>query len=205
MPGNAVAEAHPDCRPTREASHSTAPADAASACAASVGIDPALADIDTALLSLRHLWAAPAAGQLAGAGKVELSTVWIVDALARAEAQGIGERSVGELAASLDIAHSTASRLVDRAEAAGMVRRGRSATDARQVTAALTGAGRLLAAESLAFRTTYLFHLTADWSAAERRTFARLLARFAAAAAAEPTPHSSAHRRGPTAQREGHP
>jgi DNA-binding MarR family transcriptional regulator len=154
-----------------------------------------LARIDAALLGLRHLWAGPPARRAAGADGVEMSTVWIVDALVRAAEAGAPGLTVGDLAAALDVAHSTASRLVDRAVAAGMVERGRSAHDGRAVTCVLTPAGRALAAESHAFRLAYLHALTADWTPGERATFADLLGRFAAAVAGRPpqahapTPH----------------
>lgn len=147
------------------------------------GVDPTLRQMDAAMLGLRHVWAGPGPRHPVAGGSVELSTVWIVDTLVRAEARGTARCSVGELAEALDVAHSTASRLLDRAVATGMVSRGRASEDARQVSATLTAAGRMLATESLAFRTAYLSAFTEDWTSAERATFAELLTRFAAAAA----------------------
>ena len=147
---------------------------------------PVLHQIDAALLGLRHLWTRPSPTTVANEGGVELSTVWVVDALARGEAAGRLEVSVRDLAGALDVAHSTASRLLDRAVASGMVTRGRSSTDARSVSATLTPAGRDLAVESAAFRAAYLGELTVGWTAAERRTFADLLGRFSSAASRTP-------------------
>jgi DNA-binding MarR family transcriptional regulator len=152
---------------------------------------PDLASIDIALLGLRHLWAGPPGRRAAGADGdgtpgVEMSTVWIVDALARAEGSGVPGLTVRDLADALDVAHSTASRLLDRAVCAGMVERGRSVRDGRAVTCALTPAGRALAVESRAFRLAYLTALTGDWTDAERATFAELLTRFAGAVAGRP-------------------
>lgn len=141
-----------------------------------------LRQIDSALLGLRHLWTRPAPSTPTGDGGVELSTVWVVDALVRGEAQGRQELSVRDLADALDVAHSTASRLLDRAVGSGMVTRGRSGTDARSVIATLTPDGRELAVDSAAFRAAYVGELTAGWTTAERRAFADLLGRFAAAA-----------------------
>ena len=147
--------------------------------------DPALARIDTALLNLRHLWHAPSSRQPAGEGAVELSTIWVVEALSRTD-DGL---TITELAGALDVAQSTGSRLVERAVAAGMVQRGASATDARRVVLRPTAAGRALAVEARAFRGGYLRRLTEDWTETERTTFAALLARFAdAARACPPTP-----------------
>ena len=149
------------------------------------GDDPALARIDTALLNLRHLWHGPASRQPAGEGAVELSTIWVVEALSRTD-DGL---TITELAGALDVAQSTGSRLVERAVAAGMVERGASATDGRRVVLRPTPAGRDLAVEARAFRAAYLRGLTQDWSEPERTTFATLLARFAdAARTSPPTP-----------------
>ena len=147
--------------------------------------DPALARIDAALMNLRHLWHGPGSRRPSGGDGVELSTIWVADALSRAE-DGL---TITELAAALDVAQSTGSRLVERAVAAGMVQRGASATDARRVVLRPTAAGRALAVEARAFRGGYLRRLTEDWTETERTTFAALLARFAdAARACPPTP-----------------
>jgi DNA-binding MarR family transcriptional regulator len=143
-----------------------------------------LADLDAALLGLRHLWSGHPHRHVAhdGAVPVELSTVWIVTALTHAEAEGQGSVSVRELAGALDVAQSTASRLIDRAEAAAMVTRHRDPQDARRVLCTATDEGRLLARRSLTFRIAYLAGLTRDWAPADRTAFTRLLTRFVTAA-----------------------
>jgi DNA-binding MarR family transcriptional regulator len=139
--------------------------------------------IDAALLGLRHLWSMPAE-RPAALGGVEMSTVWVVEALDRAgSSEGL---SVAELAEALDVAHSTASRLVDRAREAGMVIRERSLRDARRAMVTLTPEGRELANESRAFRLYYLAQVTATWTPADHGNFAVLLARFADAARSRP-------------------
>lgn len=137
--------------------------------------DP-LRGIDAALIGLRHLWSAPPRLDDPQLGRVEMSTVWVAEALARPDA---GEATVNDVAAELDVAQSTASRLVDRAERAGVVTRSRSSRDARRVVLSLTPVGHTLAARSSTFRLEYLNRVTADWSLEERRTFADLLTRFA--------------------------
>jgi DNA-binding MarR family transcriptional regulator len=113
-----------------------------------------------------------------------MSTVWVVEALDRASSpDGL---SVAELAEALDVAHSTASRLVDRALDAGMVARERSALDGRKVVVSITPQGRALVNESRSFRIGYLAQLTATWSIQDQGDFARLLARFADAARTQP-------------------
>lgn len=141
--------------------------------------DPALADLDSALIGLRRLWAAPARLADPTLGQVEMSTIWIVDALDRLADHP--EVSVADLATAIDVAHSTASRLVDRAEAAGAVTRHPSATDSRRTAVALTPTGRTLAAVARHARTSYLAQLTTDWSHEQRSALAQLLTRLAAA------------------------
>jgi DNA-binding MarR family transcriptional regulator len=143
------------------------------------GPDPALADLDTALIGLRRLWAAPPRLADPTLGQVEMSTIWIVDALDRMAEHR--EVSVADLATAIDVAHSTASRLVDRAEAAGCVQRHPSATDSRRTAVALTPTGRTLATVARHARTSYLAQVTTDWSDEQRSTLAELLTRLAAA------------------------
>jgi DNA-binding MarR family transcriptional regulator len=150
------------------------------------GLDPDLCRIDAALLALRHLWSSPPAQRAGATRPIELSTVWIVDALTRAAEVGASDLAVRDVAAALGVAHSTASRLLDRAVAAGMVTRARSAADGRSAACALSPQGRALAAESLAFRTGYLARLTAGWTADERVAFGDLLGRFAEAVVGQP-------------------
>ncbi len=134
-----------------------------------------LAQMDRALIGLRHLWRTPPQVQDPALGRIDMSTVWIVDALAQAQ----GELTIRDLAVVLDVAHSTASRLVDRAEACGAIVRARARTDARMVAVRLTGPGQELARTSRAFRGRHLHRATAGWTDAERSTFADLLTRFA--------------------------
>ena len=158
-------------RPTRS---TPAPDDQGGALA---DVDTALGALDTALIELRRLWAAPARLNDPALGQVEMSTMWIVDALARLEHRR--EVSVTDLAAALDVAHSTASRLVDRAQAAGCATRNTGVTDSRRTAVALTPAGRALAETARAARLGYLAGVTADWNAEQRRTLADLLTRLA--------------------------
>lgn len=145
---------------------------------------PDLVRLDSALLDLRRFAQAP--GPAGGDGtvthadqQVEVSTVLVVDAVARRSP--LGECSVGDVADVLRVTDSTASRLVGRAVGAGMVARQRSAVDPRRSALTLTGAGQDLQDHALAFRTSRLASLLADWSPADVATFTSLLERFAAA------------------------
>jgi DNA-binding MarR family transcriptional regulator len=148
--------------------------------------DPALADLDTALIGLRRLWAAPPRLADPALGSVEMSTIWIVDALDRLN--HLPEVTVADVAAAIDVAPSTASRLIDRAEAAGCVSRLRSATDTRRTVVAATPAGQALAGAARTARTDYLAAVTAEWTGDQRRTLAALLSRLADAVHVTP-PH----------------
>ncbi len=111
---------------------------------------------------------------------MQISTVLVVDAVARRD--GVGESSIADVAQGLDVAHSTASRLVARAETAGMLHRRRSTADPRRTVLSLTADGWSLQREAVAFRTARLESLLVDWSAVDVTTFTRLLERFARSA-----------------------
>ncbi len=147
--------------------------------------------LDDALLRLRRLWAAPPPALVLeqGAGEpVTLSTVLVVEACARAE----GEVGVGEVGRFLDVEHSTASRLVDRAARAGVVERGPSAVDARRVALRLTPSGEALRQRATGFRLEWLGQVLSDWDAGEVGALAQALSRFADAVATSGPPGSSA-------------
>ncbi len=137
--------------------------------------------IDAALLALRHMWSAPPHVRDPKLGPVDSSSVQIVTVLA--DRPGA---TIAQLAQAIDVAPSTASRLVARAETAGLVRRAAGVDDARQVTLRLTPTGRTLARRSRRFRAAYLAQLTQEWSPADRQHFAHLLQRFAHAVTQQP-------------------
>jgi DNA-binding MarR family transcriptional regulator len=157
-------------------------------------IDEDLARIDRALIGLRHLWSGPPRLDDPALGPVEMSTVWIVNALAHPGRRPLNEQmSIRDLATALDVAHSTASRLVDRAVTTGAVTRGPAARDARLAVVTLTERGQVLARTAGEFRTTYLAHVTHTWTDLERATFADLLTRFATAMTTTPPTNPKEH------------
>jgi DNA-binding MarR family transcriptional regulator len=139
--------------------------------------------LDAALMRLRRLWTGPraAGARPAGdpAGGVELSTVLVVDAVVR---EG-GGATVGHVAGQLDVAPSTASRLVERAVAAGMLARSTDPADSRRTVLRATAEGLALHAQAGAFRTRYLAQVLAGWTPQEAQEFVDGLDRFAAAVA----------------------
>lgn len=138
-----------------------------------------LVRLDAAMLDLRRLTAVPVRSPRVrhGAGRIEVSTVLVVDAVSRATEAG-RQSSIGDVAVALQVVHSTASRLVDRAVRAGMVTRDRALADPRRTVVALSREGLRLQREAVRFRTGRLRDMLADWSASDVATLARLLGRF---------------------------
>lgn len=150
--------------------------------------DEDLQSLDEVLVRLRRLWTATRAHVVDDVGqRIEMSSVLVVEACARAEAAG-PETTVGEIAAFLDVEPSTASRLVDRAARAGLVDRGASAVDARRSALVLTETGRALRARALAARLGWLGGVVQTWPERDVRALADVLGRFADAVDATPPP-----------------
>jgi DNA-binding MarR family transcriptional regulator len=150
---------------------------------------PSLTRLDAALLALRRIVEAPSARPWIqhGTMRVEVSTMLVVDALACAPE---GVASVGDIADALKVAHSTASRLVDRAVGAGMVARSRAGDDPRRVRLQLTAEGERLQEAALRFRTSRLAAMLADWPVSDVEALTELLERLAVAfAKADRTDH----------------
>ncbi|WP_127131619.1 MarR family winged helix-turn-helix transcriptional regulator [Georgenia sp. SYP-B2076] len=137
--------------------------------------DDDLAALDRALLQLRRFVTAVTPQVHDGDRVIESSTLLIVEVLMAAGRP----LSVRELADELDVAHSTASRLVDRAAATGAVTRTTSDHDARRRAVDLTTAGRELAARAREHRQAHLAAILAEWAPAEAAQLARTLGRFA--------------------------
>ncbi len=140
--------------------------------------DP-LSTLDEALLRLRRFAQAPAGDRAPGPREsIEMSTVLVVDAVEQLAMSG-EPATVGGIADRLSVAPSTASRLVERASAAGMVARHRSAEDSRRVVIALTDTGQALAARARDYRRARLADALTPWSAARVERFANDLHDFA--------------------------
>jgi len=174
--------------------------------------DQILADIGAALLQLRKSWAKPdlmkriRAQTPAGTDgrPLQISNLMVVNAVAALTADaarpgGTGEPdraggaagapreiTVGAVAERLEIDPSTASRLVGHAIDAGLLTRRPSPVDARRANLGLTEEGRRVKQVADRFRRAYLNELMSGWTAEERAEFARLLTRFADAAARAP-------------------
>lgn len=142
-------------------------------------VHPDLAILDEALLRLRRLWSPDRARVIDDAGMpVEMSSLLVVEACARRGADA--EVAIGDVAEFADVAHSTASRLVDRAEQAGLVTRHPSVADSRRTAVTLTAQGRALQARAHRARTAWLAGRVRDWPEPDVRLLGDLLTRFAA-------------------------
>lgn len=160
--------------------------------------DPVVADIAAALFHLRRVWAKPdlmkrirAQTSTGTDGRpLQISNLMVVNAVAALtdgeDEAAAGEVTVGAVAERLEIDPSTASRLVGHAIDAGLLSRRPSPVDARRANLGLTEAGRRVKQVADRFRRAYLDELMTGWSAGERAEFARLLTRFADAAARAP-------------------
>lgn len=140
---------------------------------------PDLSALDDALIRLRRLWSASRARFTDAQGHpVEMSSLLVVEACARGAAAG-REVSVGDVAEHADVTASTATRLVDRAQAAGLLHRVPSAVSARRTALELTAEGADLRERALAARTGWLAGQLRDWDPADVQRLGALLSRFA--------------------------
>jgi DNA-binding MarR family transcriptional regulator len=81
---------------------------------------------------------------------------------------------MSDLASTLGLAESTTTRLVDRLEAAGLVRRGTSASDRRCVVAGLTSEGRRVAEQVRRERREFLTEILRTLPRKERSELVHL-------------------------------
>ena len=122
-----------------------------------------LDELDAALVRVRRLLHQPVYRRrlLEGLGTdVALGTLRVVRAV---EPTGDGEPTIGEVAESLGIDPSTASRAVDDAVARGFVWRRACDEDRRRQRLQLTDAGTTLMARATTVRRALLAEVTGDW------------------------------------------
>ncbi len=133
-----------------------------------------LVDLDHALLEVRRLVNRPGyRRRLLGplGRRVELSTVRVLHAVDQADAPP----SIGEVAATLAIDPSTASRLVEQRVLDGLLDRSPDPDDRRRTTLRLTDLGRGLLAELATSRREMLDEVTSGWPRADVNELQRLL------------------------------
>jgi DNA-binding MarR family transcriptional regulator len=137
----------------------------------------AIVALDHALLEVRRLVNRPGyRRRLLGppGRRVELSTVRVLHAVDQAERPP----SIGEIATTLAIDPSTASRLVEQRVVDGLLARSPDPGDGRRVVLTLTHRGNELLAELAASRREMLAEVTEGWTTNERHELERLLERL---------------------------
>lgn len=131
-----------------------------------------LDQLDEVLLEVRHLFRSPDFRRLVlRSVEVELSTLRLLRAVERQPS----DPSVGDVADTLGIDQSTASRQVDQAVKAGYLTRQRSADDARRSRLTLTEDGTAVLGDANRNRRAALGQVTADWSDQDLQDLVRLL------------------------------
>jgi DNA-binding MarR family transcriptional regulator len=136
-----------------------------------------LEGLDHALLEVRRLVNRPGYRRrlLGPIGRpVELSTVRVLHAVDQAEVAP----SIGDVAATLAIDPSTASRLVDARVSDGLLERSPDPDDRRRVVLHLTDPGRALLVELADSRREMLAEVTRGWDTTERESLRVLLDRL---------------------------
>lgn len=143
--------------------------------------DDALAVIERAMVRLRRSMSRRTLGrQIAQerCGPPDIAYMAVVDAVEEGPDPDTGGVTVGMVGERMGIDPSRASRVVSAALKAGYLRRVASQDDARRVFLELTAAGARLADEGHRFRRGAFNRAMEGWTEADRRAFARLLARF---------------------------
>jgi len=110
--------------------------------------------------------------------RLNLSHIFVADALAEIAESGDARASVGQVGEMLGIDPSRASRMTAGAVRAGLVNRIASQQDGRRSELQLTGKGRRVLAMVRRFRLKFFARLTAEWPDRDCADFARLLTRF---------------------------
>jgi DNA-binding MarR family transcriptional regulator len=135
--------------------------------------------LDEALLAMRRLAAKPPMSGLpqAPGRPADLSRFMACGAVAKLA--GAGEPvTVKDVAALLQLDHSSASRMVSDAEGEGLLARRPHPTDRRSTDLVLTEAGQGAAIEFQETRLAIAAQLLREWSTQDVETFAELLQRF---------------------------
>jgi DNA-binding MarR family transcriptional regulator len=95
---------------------------------------------------------------------------------------GRGRMNLGQVAEALGVHPSNATRTVERLVVAGLLERAEHPQDRRYLTLELTGEGRAVVEQVMAYRRASILDVMANMSGAQRRALARALETFAAAA-----------------------
>jgi DNA-binding MarR family transcriptional regulator len=138
---------------------------------------PELADLDRALLEVRRLINRPGYRRrlLGPVGRrIELSTVRVLHAVDQAQTPP----SIGEVATTLAIDPSTASRLVRQRVEEGLLERSPDMEDGRRLVLRVTHEGSVLLQQLATARIEMLTEVTGGWNSTDVRTLDALLRRL---------------------------
>ncbi len=137
--------------------------------------------LDKAFRGLRKSMIRPPAGKVpvpALGRQLEMAKIFACDAVAELS-ETAASVSVKDVAASLDLEHSTVSRLLGEIEDEGLLVRGVDPADRRRTTVALTDLGRAVVADATAMSRFFTRILLADWPRSDVEELTGLMTRLA--------------------------
>lgn len=137
--------------------------------------------IDRAMVRIRRSQSRRTIGRLMQrelGPKLNLSDIFVADALDELAESGVQRPTVGTMAERLGIEPSRASRMVTSAIEAGLVKRLASQSDGRRSYLNLTKAGRKALATVRQFRMAFFCRILSPWSDRDCAEFAAFLTRF---------------------------
>jgi len=143
--------------------------------------DPLLDSIDKTFRKLRRAMIKPPAGLVpvpALGRQLDVAKIFACDAVADLAASGRAV-SVKDVAAALDLEHSTVSRLLGEIEAEGLAVRGVDAQDRRRTTVELTDLGRAVVNDATAITRFFTRLLLAEWPREDVEALTSMLGRLA--------------------------
>ncbi|MCP2168075.1 MarR family winged helix-turn-helix transcriptional regulator [Goodfellowiella coeruleoviolacea] len=139
--------------------------------------DEAVAAVERALVAIRRSQTRRSLSRLAPPGgdqPVDPTLFGVLDVV-----EDRGEPcAVTDVATALGVDQPRASRLVSRAVDQGLLARRADPADARRSALTLTDSGRAVLTRTHQLRQRVFARVMADWSAADRTEFARLITRF---------------------------
>ncbi len=151
-----------------------------------VGVDERLPDalidsLDRAFRRLRKSMVKPPGGQVPVPSlgrQLDMAKIFACDAIAELS-ESSRSVSVKDVAAGLDLEHSTVSRLLGEIEDDGLLVRGTDPADRRRTTVALTDLGRAVVSDATAMSRFFTRILLEEWDRADVEQLTGLMTRLA--------------------------
>jgi DNA-binding MarR family transcriptional regulator len=137
--------------------------------------------LDKAFRRVRKSMIRPPAGLVpvpALGRQLDIAKIFACDAIDELSASSTSV-AVKDVAAELDLEHSTVSRLLGEIEDDGLLARGVDPADRRRTTVALTPLGRAVVADATAMSRFFTRILLAEWPRSDVEELARLMTRLA--------------------------